>query len=74
MIYNGKKLSDYNLWELEAINTTLKDAEARREEASKHEKFTRIDGKAMEFPPPNPNFLILKSEIEQEIERKKKVI
>ena len=69
--YCGKPLSSLSLWDLQGIKTSLEAAEARRGEASKHEKFTRTDGKAMQFPPPNPNFLILKSKIEEEIRKKK---
>ena len=69
--YLGKHLSSFTLWDLQNIKTSLEAAEAKREEASKHEKFTRTDGKAMQFPPPNPNFLILKSKIEEEIASRK---
>lgn len=68
MIYAGKDLSDYNLWELGEILQKLLDAEQKREEASKHPKFLK-----MEFPPPNPAFLNLKSEIEKEIRNKQGV-
>ena len=64
--YCGKPLSSFSLWDLQGIKTSLEAAEARREEASKHEKFNK-----MEFPPPNPNFLILKSKIEEEIASRK---
>ncbi len=60
--YRNKPLSDHTLPELELIWLDLRNAEIKREEASKHEKFNK-----MEFPPPNPNFLILKSKIEEEI-------
>lgn len=65
MNYNGKPLSEYSLWDLGKIETTLKEAEAKREEAKKHPKFEK-----MEFPPPNPEFLKLKSAVEQEIRKK----
>lgn len=69
--YNGKELSEYSLWELQAIKTSLKEAEDKREEASKHHKFDKVNNKkAMEFPPPNPNFLILKEAVEEEIRKK----
>ena len=67
MKYLGKELSDYTLFELTAINNNLEAAEAKREEASKHEKFNK-----MEFPPPNPAFLELKFEIIKEIKEKQK--
>lgn len=71
MKYLEKEIKDYSLWDLQAIKTSLEAAEAKREEASKHEKFTRTDGKAMAFPPPNPNFIKLKSAIEEEIASRK---
>lgn len=71
MKYLDKEIKDYSLWDLQGIKTSLKAAEAKREEASKHEKFTKTDGKAMEFPPPNPNFIKLKSAIEEEIASRK---
>lgn len=72
MKYLNKNLSDYSLWELGDIEKTLKDAETKREEASKHLKFTTgVDKKkAMEFPPPNPAFLELRSAVEEEIRKR----
>jgi hypothetical protein len=68
MIYNGKPLSEYSLWELGLIEQSLKEAEAKREEAKKHTKFEK-----MEFPPPNPEFLKLKFAVEEEIRKKENV-
>lgn len=62
MNYLGKPLFEYSLWELGDIEKSFKDAEAKREEASKHSKFEK-----MEFPSPNPEFLKLKDAIEEEI-------
>ncbi len=74
MIYAGKDLSDYDLWALGNILASLHAAENRRTEASKHRKFDKINNeKAMEFPPPNPAFLKLKSEVEAEIRKKQGV-
>lgn len=74
MIYAGKELSDYDLWALGIILGSLHAAEKRREQASKHPKFDKFNNqKAMEFPPPNPAFLNLKSEVEKEIKRKQGV-
>lgn len=64
-IYNGKPLSAYELSELITIGKNLKDAEAKREEASKHPKFQK-----MQFPPPNPEFLKLKNAVIEEIRKK----
>lgn len=74
MNYQNKPLSEYSFWELGDIEKLLKEAEAKREEASKHPKFTTgVDKKkAMEFPPPNPAFLELKSAIEEEIRKRQK--
>lgn len=72
--YLNKSLSDYSLWELGDIEKSLKEAEAKREEASKHPKFTTgVDKKkAMKFPPPNPAFLELKLAVEEEIRKRQK--
>lgn len=75
MKYLSLELSEYSLWELGDIEKSLKEAEAKREEASKHPKFTTgVDKKkAMPFPPPNPAFLELKSAVEEEIRKKQNV-
>ena len=71
MIYNGKELSNYPLWDLGLIEKSLKEAEARRNEASKHHKFDKVrNKKAIEFPPPNPEFLKLKEAVEEAIRKK----
>ncbi len=69
--YLGKPLSSYNVWELGHILSSMNTAEAKRNEARQHEKFKKLDGKGMEFPPPNPAFLKLKSAIEEEITSRK---
>ena len=66
MNYHGKDLSTFFTSQLEAILGGLQDAENKRNEASKHEKFRK-----MPFPPPNPEFLKLKSAIEEEIRKRK---
>jgi hypothetical protein len=74
-IYNDKPLSSYSLWDLGKVYQSLKEAEAKREEASKHPKFdTKNNKKAIPFPPTNPNFLKLKDAIEAEIRKKQNVI
>ena len=64
MIYKGKELSEHSLWDLgklKEILASLEEAENRREIASKHLKFDKVNNKkAMEFPPPNPEFLKIK--------------
>lgn len=65
MNYLGKPILEHDLWALGEILKSFKDAEAKREIASKHEKF-----KKMEFPPPNPSFLELKEAVELEIRKK----
>lgn len=69
MNYLGKPLDEYSLWELGIIETNLKEAEAKREKASKHSKFEK-----MEFPPINPEFLKLKKAVEEAIRKKQNVI
>lgn len=76
MKYLNKELSDYTLPELELIWLGLNQAEAQREEASQHPKFNmdRTLGnkvvKKLDFPPPNPAFVELKSAIAEEIRKK----
>jgi hypothetical protein len=64
--YNGKPLSEYFTSQLEAILSGLQSAETSRNKAASHEKF-----KKMEFPPPNPAFLELKTAIEEELKVRK---
>jgi len=71
MIYLGKELSEYDKEQLEFILKSLTSAEAKRNEASQHEKFNKLDGKGMEFPPPNKAFVELKNAIELEIKERK---
>lgn len=65
MIYNGKPISENSLWDLGIIEKSLNEAIAKRDKASKHPKFDK-----MEFPPVNPEFLKLKEAIEVEIRKK----
>jgi hypothetical protein len=65
--YRGKKLGDYTSEQLKAILVNMAGVLETRIHASKHDKFTRTDGKALEFPPLNPNFVKLKSAIENEL-------
>ncbi len=66
MQFNNKEI-------LELSNDELKNAHANcnkilddRKLASEHEKF-----KKMPFPPPNPKFIEMKNEIENEIKKRK---
>lgn len=69
MNYLDKPLSKHDLWVLGEILSSLKAAEAKREAASKHEKF-----KKMKFPPINPEFLKLKEAVELEIRKKQNAV
>lgn len=70
--YKGKKLADFDLWELELAIKEFEEAETKRENASKHHKFDKVNNKkAMNFPPPNPQYLKLKTAIHQEFEKRK---
>lgn len=73
MKYLNKDLVAHTLPELELIWLDLRQAEIKREEASKHPKFDKNSDKKYvgSFPPPNPVFIELKLAIEKEIERKK---
>lgn len=79
MKYLGKEISEYSLETLQAFKALMDEALAKREIASKHEKFNtdvvrnNIKIPKMEFPPINPEFLKIKTEIEQAIESKKNV-
>lgn len=74
MQYGGKELSEYSLWELGIIERDIKTSLAKREEASRHKKFDKLNNKqAMEFPPINPEFLKLKDEVEVEIRKRQNV-
>ena len=69
--YRGKPIADYDLWELGDIHKSLHEALEKREAASKHHKFDKINNKkALDFPPTNPEFLKLKDAIEAEIRKK----
>ena len=72
--YGGKLLSQYSLWELGQFLERMEKAEEQREKASKHKKFDKAnDKKAMEFPPPNPEYFKIKNAIEEEIRKKQNV-
>ncbi len=73
-IYCGQPVSSYSLWDLGNILQSLLDAEAKREQAKTHPKFDKNSSKFIgELPPPNPEFLKLKSAIENEIKAKQNV-
>lgn len=63
--YNGKPLSSYDVWALGTILKSMEDALAKREIARQHPKFDK-----MNFPNPNPEFVKLKSAIEEEIRKR----
>lgn len=67
--YFGRELSDYSLQELKNILNHFNDLLLEREKSSTHDKFTiGTNGKPpLAFPPPNPEFLKLKNEIEKVI-------
>jgi hypothetical protein len=62
--YQGQPLSTYSLWELGQFLKSFIDAEKKREEASKHEKLKKRN---IKLPPLNPEYLKLKSAIDDEI-------
>lgn len=71
MKFGTKEISELTNEELADADRQCKDAFAKREIASQHEKFN-VDGtkKKMEFPPPNPAFIKLQTEIEDEIKKR----
>lgn len=71
VVYKGKRLSHCNLWELGTIKHELRNALAKREEASKHHKFDKVNNKkALDLPPINPEFLKLNDAVEAEIRKR----
>ena len=62
--YQGAPLSSYSLWELGQFEKSFIEADKKREEASTHEKLIKRN---IKLPPPNPEYLKLKSAIENEI-------
>lgn len=79
MKYGDKEISEIRLWDLGVILENMKNAQDRRERASRHVKFNEdreINGKKvkkLDFPPINPEFLKLMEAIELEIEKRQNV-
>ena len=72
MQYLNKDLSTYSLPQLQVILSGLQAAETKRNEAASHHKFDKSHPKYVgSFPPPNPEFLKLKSAIEEELRKRK---
>lgn len=69
MKFGLKEISELSDDELIAAHTICGQALTKRDEASKHEKFT-TGIKKMEFPSPNPEFIKMKNEIEQELKKR----
>lgn len=70
MKYFGRDIATLSDWELIIAYGNCEREDAKRAEASKHEKFTKV-GKAMAFPTPNPEFLKIKTELLNEIKSRK---
>lgn len=66
MKYHGKDIKDFWDTELLILYNDLSKMEAKRKKASNHEKFKKIA-----FVPTNPIFVELKTEIENEIRKRK---
>lgn len=77
--YRGQPLSSYSLWDLGLIEKSIKEAIAKREEASNHPKFNtdrNDNGKTIKkilFPSPNIEFLKLKDAVETEIKNRQEL-
>jgi len=71
MKYFGREIASLTDWELLTAYGNCEREEAKRAEASKHEKFNKKDGKAMAFPPPNPEFVNTKIALFKEISERK---
>ncbi len=66
MKFNNKEISELEDSILLAARDQCGQILIDRVEAGKHEKF-----KKMPFPPPNPKFIEMKNEIENEIKKRK---
>lgn len=66
MKLGNKEISALTDQELIAAYNNCGQVEKQRDEASKHEKF-----KKMEFPPPNPAYIKLKEAIVEEMNKRK---
>lgn len=79
MKYGSKDVSDLTDFELTAAHHNCGQAQKLRDKASQHDKFhsdgwgNNTKNKKMEFPPINPKFNEMKTEIENEM-RKRKLI
>lgn len=69
MKYGIKEISELDDWTLTAAYDKCGQADKQRDEASKHEKFNK-----MEFPPINPQFTAMKNEIITEMKKRKLII
>lgn len=70
MKFGDKEISELDDWALVIASEYCGQVMAKRNEASKHTKFN--DGpKRMEFPPPNPAFVQMMNEIENELKKRK---
>ena len=71
MKYDHRHINELGDLELVQAYQNCRQAEARRLEASKDQKFDKINNKkAMEFPPINPEFLNIKNALHTEMKNR----
>lgn len=68
----GKYISELSLDQLQAVLSSMKGADAKRQKASTHKKFDKANNpKALIFPAANPAFKKLVIAIQEEIGKRK---
>lgn len=72
MKYGPTEITELGDWALIAAYDKCRQAQKLRDKASEHDKFNKDSSKKkMEFPPINPNFTQMKTEIENEMKKRK---
>lgn len=67
-LHQGKPLTDLDLWALGFLLDSLKAQELKRDEARE-----KLKARKIKLPPPNPEFVKLKNEVELAIRKKQNV-
>ena len=64
-LHQGKPLADLDLWALGLLLDSLKAQELKRDDARE-----KLKARKIKLPPPNPEFVKLKNEVELAIRKK----
>ena len=67
-LHQGKPLADLDLWALGLLLDSLKAQELKRDDARE-----KLKARKIKLPPPNPEFVKLKNEVELAIRKKQNV-